>query len=89
MTIQESIGRIKAQLFLKRTVGGKGGTFPINDDALGYVQATIEDEKNYGIIAVKCDNCGLLVSKVVIESQTNAKCPVCGYPKFQEEQKDI
>ncbi len=83
MTIKESLSRIKKQLILKQTVGvdGKAWEPEITKEALDCVKATIEDVHNYNAIAMKCVNCGLLISQLLLE----ARCPNCGNLKFTEE----
>ena len=79
MTIQESIGNIKAQILLKKTSGES--PWDINPVALKAVEATVSDVQNYPMIAVKCLNCGLILSSLLVEKC----CPNCGCLDLEEE----
>ena len=81
MTIQESLGRINAQLILNRTVGADGKAWEMNPEAIKSVKATIDDIDNQHMPAVRCLNCGLLISSLLVEK----RCPNCGNLDLEEE----
>jgi len=62
MKISESIDVLKKQLLLERTPKGR----PITKSALLVVETTIEDQKNYHIDAIKCLNCGIILSSLLV-----------------------
>ena len=82
MNIQKSLSRIKTQLLLNKTVGSKSGSWDLSLDAVASVEATVNDQANYHVAAVKCSNCGLLISSLLVE----VRCPNCGGLDFEEEQ---
>lgn len=85
MTIQDSLGRIKAQLILGRTVGSDGKAWEVNPEAIKNIQALLSDTGNYQMPAVKCLNCGFLTSSLLVEK----RCPNCGSLDLEEETQNL
>lgn len=61
MTIQEVLKTLAAQISFQRTPKGRS----ITSKAIDSLRASIEDEKNYGIAAIKCLNCGIIQSSIL------------------------
>jgi len=76
MKIKHCIEELNKQIALGMTPKGR----PITDDATAFIQATIEDKKNYESSCVTCKNCGMIWSSLLIyDSQVNRDgCPNCG-----------
>lgn len=70
MNIQQSIPILKKQKTLERTPFGR----LINEKAMSFVEATIQDQSNYTQESVQCTNCGLVFSFLLTEQG----CPNCG-----------
>jgi len=70
MNISEVLNTLKAEIALKRTPIGR----PITDYAIEALSAAVEDEKNYDIDAVKCTNCCIIQSSLLVPEG----CPSCG-----------
>jgi rubrerythrin len=70
MNISEVLNTLKAERALKRTPIGR----PVTDFAIKVLDAVISDEKNYGVDAVKCLSCCIIVSGLLVPEG----CPSCG-----------
>jgi len=70
MIISEVMPILKAEFYLKRTPKGRS----ISEDGLSAVRATAEDSKNQDEEAIKCLNCGIILSSLVVPDG----CPNCG-----------
>jgi hypothetical protein len=70
MQIQEILSTIKAQIVFRRTIIGR----PINEKALGILKIAIEDNKNSGSEAIKCLNCCIIQSSLLVPEG----CQNCG-----------
>jgi len=70
MNIDQAKQIIKRQQISDRTPFGR----PIHERALGALNSTLEDEKNYGNEVVQCKSCGFVVSILLTETG----CPNCG-----------
>jgi len=70
MKIVEVIPDLKAELYFGKTATGRS----VNEEAKSSIQATLSDTKNYEVEAVKCLNCGIILSSLLIQSG----CPNCG-----------
>jgi len=70
MNISEVISILKAELVFKRTPCGR----PINDFASESISAAIQDTKNHGYEVVKCKNCCIITSGLLVPDG----CPNCG-----------
>jgi len=70
MNIQESLETMKAQRVFKRTPCGR----PTTEFAIKALEAAISDEKNYGVEAVKCTNCCIIQSSLLVPEG----CSNCG-----------
>lgn len=71
MRIAEAIPTIKAEIIFRRTPTGR----PIEEYALENLKAAIEDEKNWGTEVVKCANCCIIQSGLLVPEG----CPNCGF----------
>ena len=47
---------------------------PLTDYAIEVINAVLSDEKNYGAEAIKCKNCCIIISSLVVPEG----CPSCG-----------
>lgn len=76
MKIKEHIDDFQKQIALGMTPKGR----PITDDAISFIQATLEDQKNYESPAATCKNCGMVWSSLLIFDQNVKRdgCPNCG-----------
>ena len=70
MKIFEIIKDLKAQLYFGKTFKGRS----INDASRSNISAALSDTKNHDAEAVKCVNCGIMLSGLLIQSG----CPNCG-----------
>jgi len=70
MNIGNVILDLKAQRNFGKTPKGRS----INDKATSTIEAILYDTKNYAVEAVKCLNCGIILSSLLIEKG----CPNCG-----------
>jgi len=70
MKISNVIPDLKAELYFGKT--GKGRS--VNKEAKASLQATLSDTKNYEVEAIKCINCGIILSSLLVQSG----CPNCG-----------
>jgi hypothetical protein len=70
MQIQEIISTIKAQIAFRRTIIGR----PINKKALEVLKAAIQDDKNSDSEAIKCQNCCIIQSSLLVPEG----CQNCG-----------
>lgn len=76
MRIRDHIDDLQKEIALGMTPKGR----PITDDAVSFVQATLDDEKNHDSPIVSCKNCGMIWSSLLIYDQQNKRdgCPNCG-----------
>jgi len=70
MNISEVLTTLKAEIAFKRTPMGR----PITDYAVEALSAALEDQKNFDIDIVKCLNCSLIQSSLLVPEG----CPSCG-----------
>ena len=70
MKIANIIPDLKAELYFGKT--GTGRT--VNEKAKASIQAALSDTKNYEVEAIKCLNCGIILSSLLVQSG----CPNCG-----------
>ena len=70
MTIQEIFNILLAERNFGRTPKGRS----INEKAMESLNATIADEKNHNAEAIKCLNCGIILSSILVIKA----CPNCG-----------
>lgn len=70
MKIGEAINLIKAQIVLGRTPKGR----PIVKDAIDTLEASLDDNKNWHNDALKCLNCGIIISSLLVPEG----CVNCG-----------
>jgi hypothetical protein len=70
MKIGEVIPIIKAQILLKRTIQGRH----IVDNAISVLEASLSDNKNWHNEALKCLNCGIIISSLLVPEG----CVNCG-----------
>jgi Zn finger protein HypA/HybF involved in hydrogenase expression len=70
MNISNLIPDLKAELYFSKTATGR----TVNEKAKESIQAMLSDTKNYEVDAVKCLNCGIILSSLLIQSG----CPNCG-----------
>jgi hypothetical protein len=70
MNIQESLKTLIAQRNFERTPRGR----PVTEKALHTLNATIADEKNYEVEVIKCLNCCIMLSSILVTKE----CPNCG-----------
>ena len=71
MKIEQFLNMLKTEEVLERTPTGRA----ISEEALEAVRATLDDEKNYGVEAFQCRNCGIILSSLIIPEG----CMNCGY----------
>jgi Zn finger protein HypA/HybF involved in hydrogenase expression len=69
MNVRESLNTIEIQTLLNRTSEG----FSLSPKGKSAIEATIADNKNFGVMAVKCQNCGIILSSNVVANG----CPNC------------
>ena len=70
MNIQEALKTMKVQKILGRTPTGR----PLTKFAIEALSAAISDEKNHGVPAVKCLNCCIIQSSLLVPEG----CGFCG-----------
>ena len=70
MNIEQVQDILRQELALERTPKGR----PISELGKNAIEAVLSDEKNYGVMAVKCLNCGMVFSSVL----SHNGCPNCG-----------
>jgi hypothetical protein len=70
MKISDVIGILQKQKMLERTPKGR----PITEKAIEVLNATLSDEKNYHVEAVRCKNCGIISSSLLVPEG----CVNCG-----------
>jgi len=70
MKISDAIDILKSERLLERTPSGR----PLTEYAVDCVKATIEDEKNWDSEVIRCLNCCIIVSGLLIPDG----CPNCG-----------
>ena len=61
---------LKAELYFGKTPIGRS----VNDEAKASIEAALSDTKNYEVDAIKCLNCGIMLSSLLVQSG----CPNCG-----------
>lgn len=62
MNISDVLNSLNAQKYFGRTIKGR----PITEFGENGVEATLQDEKNYGAEAVGCKNCGIILSSLIV-----------------------
>jgi hypothetical protein len=70
MKIADVIETMKTQVAFERTPTGR----PITEKAVAATQAAISDEKNWHNDALKCKNCGIISSSLLVPEG----CVNCG-----------
>ena len=70
MKVSEVMNTLKAERVLRRTPSGR----PLTDYALETIDAILSDEKNSNSEAVKCANCCIILSSLLVPEG----CPQCG-----------
>jgi len=71
MRISEILDILKTQVSFQRTLKGR----PITEKAVEVINASLEDEKNWGNDAVRCKNCGIILSGLLVpEGCVNCGC---------------
>lgn len=70
MKISNVIPDLKAELYFGKTPIGRS----VNEEAKANIHAALSDTKNYEVDAVKCLNCGIMLSSLLVQSG----CPNCG-----------
>jgi hypothetical protein len=70
MNIGDVISTLKAEKSLGKTPCGR----PITERAKDALDAAISDEKNYGAPAIKCLNCNIILSSLLVPEG----CVNCG-----------
>lgn len=70
MKISDVIETIKAEIIFKRTPSGR----PITDYAIKFLSSALEDQKNYNMDAVICNNCCIIQSSLLVPEG----CKNCG-----------
>jgi hypothetical protein len=83
MKIREVLNILKMQKTFGKTMCGR----PITKIAIENIDATLADEKNYDYDAVKCENCCIIMSGLLVPDG----CVNCGLKGGQKEitAKDI
>ena len=76
MKIEELIKTILAQNVFQKTTNGT----PLNKKSNSVVVATINDVNNWHLNAVLCEQCGIIVSGLLIAGG----CPNCNSDSFTE-----
>ena len=76
MKIKDTTATLKKQIALGMTPKGR----PITDDAVSFVQATLDDEANHESNACTCKNCGMVWSSLLVYDHQLGRdgCPNCG-----------
>jgi len=62
MNISEIIPTLKAEKAFRKTPSGR----PITEQGIATIEAILVDEKNYEAPAVKCLNCNIIVSSLLV-----------------------
>lgn len=70
MKLLEAKSIINNQILLKRTTS----SFPVTDDAIAFLQSSLDDLQNIDTTAIKCKNCEFVFS--VLHSENG--CVNCG-----------
>lgn len=70
MNISEIVPTLKAEQALKKTPCGR----PITEYAISAIDAALSDEKNYEAPAIKCLNCCIIMSSLLVPEG----CVNCG-----------
>jgi rubrerythrin len=70
MNIEQAKTILNRQMVSERTPKGR----PIHENAIEALEATLQDEANYGSQVVQCESCGFVISILM----TQAGCPNCG-----------
>ena len=70
MTIQEVLNILIAERNFGRTPTGRS----VSEEAIDSISASIKDKKNYHVDAIKCLNCGIILSSIL----TTKGCVNCG-----------
>lgn len=70
MQIQQLLPLIQVELKIGNTPKGN----PLQNFARQSLEATISDKDNYDAEATRCQNCGLIVSSLLVSEG----CPQCG-----------
>jgi len=70
MNINEAITTLKAEVAFRKTPCGR----PITEDAIAFLEAAISDDKNYESPAIKCLNCCIIQSGLLVPDG----CANCG-----------
>jgi hypothetical protein len=70
MKIKDVLSTLKIEHMSGRTPKGR----PLTDLAKEAIASTMEDEKNWGNDAIKCLNCGIILSSLL----ATAECINCG-----------
>jgi Zn finger protein HypA/HybF involved in hydrogenase expression len=70
MKISEALSVLNTQLIFERTPKGRA----ITEYAANTLKAILEDKKNWDFSVVKCKNCGIILSSLLVESG----CKNCG-----------
>ena len=70
MKISEILSILKMELILGRTPIGR----PLTDYAVETIEAVLSDEKNYDSEAIKCKNCCIIISSLLVPEG----CMNCG-----------
>ena len=70
MKIQDALSLMQVELKLNKTTSGRS----VSELGRNAIQATIDDQKNYQVDAIKCLNCGFVCSSLIVETG----CPNCG-----------
>jgi rubrerythrin len=75
MNIKQAKPILMRQRVVKRTPFGR----PIHEKALDALDATLQDEDNYGSETVQCESCGFIISILLTENG----CPNCGIEELR------
>jgi len=80
MNILDSIPTMRAEVAFRKTPTGRA----ITDDAIAFLEAALSDEKNYESEAIKCLNCNLIQSSLLVPEG----CVNCGGKDLTTDIKD-
>ena len=70
MTIGEILKTLIAERNFERTPKGRS----VSEKAIESINAALADEKNHSVEAIKCLNCGIILSSILVTKE----CPNCG-----------
>lgn len=81
MRIVDAIPVLRAQMVFKKTPKGRS----ITEEGVKAIAASLEDEKNFGVDVVKCLNCGIIMSSLLVPNG----CVNCGSKDLDKDVKSV